>query len=218
MIKRYRDEAKLVITSRLHCLSPCLAMGIPVIGLFSNITPRMGWIDKLIPLYTIDDMDIIDWNGKVIHFEDVKDRLIDNYIRRIQDTYNKYNDVLSISTFFENRKKTVYGNYYYKMIKKLPYGAKENFSYIIWGCGQIGLQTIQVMNECFPHSQLIGAIDSYTSDRVFSGLKIEKPENIKEKYMDIFCIITTYSGEAYIKKFFENIGKKNYLSLASVNG
>jgi len=30
-LDRYRDEAKLVITTRLHCALPCIAMGIPVI-------------------------------------------------------------------------------------------------------------------------------------------------------------------------------------------
>jgi hypothetical protein len=31
LLDRYRDEAKLVITTRLHCALPCISMGIPVI-------------------------------------------------------------------------------------------------------------------------------------------------------------------------------------------
>ena len=31
LLNRYRDEAKLVITTRLHCALPCVAMGIPVV-------------------------------------------------------------------------------------------------------------------------------------------------------------------------------------------
>src|SRR5690606_21919923 len=31
LLSLYRDQARLVITTRLHCTLPCLAMGIPVI-------------------------------------------------------------------------------------------------------------------------------------------------------------------------------------------
>ncbi len=31
LLERYRDEARLVITTKLHCALPCLAMGIPVV-------------------------------------------------------------------------------------------------------------------------------------------------------------------------------------------
>src|SRR5690606_24210023 len=31
LLKYYRDEAGLVITSRIHCAMPCAAMGIPVV-------------------------------------------------------------------------------------------------------------------------------------------------------------------------------------------
>ncbi len=37
LLDRYRDEAKLVVTSRLHCALPCQAMGIPVIFVMHTI-------------------------------------------------------------------------------------------------------------------------------------------------------------------------------------
>ena len=55
-----RDEAKLVVTSRLHVATPCLAMGIPVICVKNRFDVRF-FIKKFLPLYTPDKWDKIDW-------------------------------------------------------------------------------------------------------------------------------------------------------------
>ena len=68
LLEEYKERGRLIITSRLHALSPCMAMGLPVIGLFTNISPRMAWIDKFIKLHTIEDINDIDWNGNVINY------------------------------------------------------------------------------------------------------------------------------------------------------
>ncbi len=47
----YRDEAKLVITSRLHCALPCIAMGVPVILLAKHDNHRLGLAAEFIPIY-----------------------------------------------------------------------------------------------------------------------------------------------------------------------
>ena len=64
LLDAYRDRARLVITSRLHCALPCLAMGIPVIffgdatqervrfaqelGLKIHPIPRDGYLSQLV--------------------------------------------------------------------------------------------------------------------------------------------------------------------------
>lgn len=70
--ERYRDEAALVITSRLHCAGPCMAMGIPVILVRDSFDERYGWIDRYLHLYTPDEFDEIDWNPVPIDIEDKK--------------------------------------------------------------------------------------------------------------------------------------------------
>lgn len=218
LLQKYRDEAGLVITSRLHCLSPCMATGIPTVGLFADITPRMAWLDKLIPLHTIDDIDKIDWNVRALEYESVKERMIDVCISRIRETYSKYNDLLSLSAFFEDRERTESDQFLRSRARALNRQADERFDYVIWGCGQIGLRTVKVMREFYPNARLIGAIDTYSKAKKFSGLPVERPECLREKYMSTLCLITMYSGEGFAKDFMARIGKKNYCSFASVNG
>ncbi|MGD9669444.1 MAG: polysaccharide pyruvyl transferase family protein [Hyphomicrobiaceae bacterium] len=42
LIETYRDEAKLVITTRLHAALPCMAMGIPVVFFSNPSDPRVS--------------------------------------------------------------------------------------------------------------------------------------------------------------------------------
>lgn len=48
----YRDHAKLVITTRLHCALPCLAMGIPVIFFGDPDDSRIALLREVnVPIY-----------------------------------------------------------------------------------------------------------------------------------------------------------------------
>lgn len=42
LLDAYRNEARLVITTRLHCALPCVAMGIPVVFFGDPADPRLG--------------------------------------------------------------------------------------------------------------------------------------------------------------------------------
>ncbi len=70
--ERYRDEAALVVTSRLHCAGPCMAMGIPVILVRDSFDERYGWIDRYLHLYTPEEFGKINWNPKPVDIEDKK--------------------------------------------------------------------------------------------------------------------------------------------------
>ena len=48
LLDMYRDRAELVITSRLHCALPCIAMGIPVILFHNANSPRMQLASEFI--------------------------------------------------------------------------------------------------------------------------------------------------------------------------
>lgn len=50
LLERYRTQAKLVVTRRLHCALPCLAMGIPVVFFGDSKNERLRLIQELIPL------------------------------------------------------------------------------------------------------------------------------------------------------------------------
>ncbi|MGN0972626.1 MAG: polysaccharide pyruvyl transferase family protein, partial [Aristaeellaceae bacterium] len=84
----YRDEAALVITSRLHCAVPCIAMGIPTIVVKDSFDDRFGWLDRWIHLYSRDEFDRIDWNPAPIDMEDFKvtvRQMAESMIRRAPD-------------------------------------------------------------------------------------------------------------------------------------
>lgn len=58
LLQTYRDEAALVITSRIHCAQPCLAMGIPVVFIdpVNKEAERFSTLRGLIPIHSFDDL------------------------------------------------------------------------------------------------------------------------------------------------------------------
>lgn len=99
---RYEKEATLIITSRLHCAVPCIAMGIPTIIVKNGFDERFGWLDKIIPLYTPDEFDKIDWNPQPIDLENHKRRLLNNAIKML-NRQSSTNDLEDIHSFYMDR-------------------------------------------------------------------------------------------------------------------
>lgn len=221
LIDEYCRYASLVISSRLHCISPCLALEIPVIPLFENISPRMGWVDKFIEFYTYDEMECIDWNARC-KIDDlcIAKKSIESVIRkRIIDTYEKYESVYDLSLFFEKRKKAMYGSLYRKIMKSVGERLQDGFGYTIWGAGQIGMNAYDVISEMYPDSKLVRVIDTYAKG-IFYGVQITHPDMIKFESSDI-VFITTYSGMEDVKNKLNEKGFQegvNYFCLASRNG
>ena len=63
LLDTYRDEARLIITSAIHCAMPALAMGIPVVFIASSSVANETTLDErfsvlrgLLPIYSIDDV------------------------------------------------------------------------------------------------------------------------------------------------------------------
>ena len=81
LLKRYAEEASLVLTSLLHVASPCLGLGVPVILCRGDRDSRFGLIEQIIPLYTPERFDEIDWNPEPT---DVAGRAaaIENWVHR----------------------------------------------------------------------------------------------------------------------------------------
>ncbi|MCL2508945.1 MAG: polysaccharide pyruvyl transferase family protein [Oscillospiraceae bacterium] len=73
---KYRDEAALIVTSRLHVAGPCTAMGIPVVLARHYFDERYAWIDKYLPLYTPGWFAEIDWDAKAPDIEAVKELVL----------------------------------------------------------------------------------------------------------------------------------------------
>ena len=70
MLKMYRTEARLVVTTRLHCLLPCVAMGIPVIFFNNPDNYRTSWVRDIgVEIHTLQDIGRVDWNPTPIDIE-----------------------------------------------------------------------------------------------------------------------------------------------------
>ena len=104
LLTRYYNEATLIITSRLHCAAPCVAMGIPTIVVRKGFDERFGWLDKLIHLYTPDEYDQIDWNPQPIDIEEHKRHLLDMAVSLIKREAD-YDAVSRIHDFYMERER-----------------------------------------------------------------------------------------------------------------
>ena len=71
-IRRYRDEASLVITSRLHCALVCIALGVPVVVVRDSFDERYAFVEKFVPLYDAGEFDRIDWDPNPVDTKEIK--------------------------------------------------------------------------------------------------------------------------------------------------
>ena len=82
LLKEYKQNAKLVITTALHCAQPCLAMGIPVVFIKPdyNEEDRFSSMDGITTLYSLSDLKEgkVKFEVETPHFEDLKSALIRN--------------------------------------------------------------------------------------------------------------------------------------------
>lgn len=114
----YKKYAKLVVTSKLHCALPCIAMGIPTIVVrYEQITKykdvnvfdsRYTGLDKFMNIYEYDEFDKIDWNPPKPDIEEFKQKQLRQAIKMISDKYATYNELTEISAFFESSPRSNY--------------------------------------------------------------------------------------------------------------
>lgn len=89
LLNVYCNQANLVITSRLHCLLPCIAMGIPAIFFGDPDDYRISWVTEMgVNIFTTGDLNKIDWNPTPIPFEEKKAEMI-NEFNALIDPYKR---------------------------------------------------------------------------------------------------------------------------------
>ncbi len=77
LLARYRDEATLIVTTALHCASPCTAMGIPVVLLNiggDETTRRFDFIRDILPIWNMEALSAgsVNWEPQVPDIEELK--------------------------------------------------------------------------------------------------------------------------------------------------
>lgn len=76
LLKCYQNEAKLIITTALHCAAPCIALGIPVILIKDDEEQenRFSTLDGILKIYTIKELKErqVDFDPKYRSYKPIK--------------------------------------------------------------------------------------------------------------------------------------------------
>lgn len=207
----YINDAKLIITSRLHAALPCAAAGIPVIWAKDNYSFRFVGNDLFLKVYTKEEYKSIDWNPLPIKFESHKLMMIDHAKCRILDEYKKYT---KYTKFIYQEKKETVGNYYIEFIDNTKsfiiskWNKMDRVNFAVWGATQTALAIVGYLKDNYPNSVFEGFIDRDPETR-FMGRESQKKEWILTKE-DIFVFVCTGAAIRESTEFFCNNNIKNY--------
>jgi len=215
-LEKLRNEARLVITSRLHVAAPCLAMGIPVILTIDHLDFRFDVLEPFIPLYSINDYAKINWNPTAPDIEDIKDKMCNIFEavlemaehRKIQDKkFKKITDDFPPAQRYNaphRFKPITMANYAYFLYEESPYlkysfferiiGKKiENVDLLYYGCGHIGKHFFNSTYTLIQKARSFAFVDNSPKYEglSFEGYKVLKMSDIaRYKKGDVKIIIT----------------------------
>lgn len=94
VLNKYKNEAKLVITSKIHVAMPCIAMGIPVIFIVGDpFGERFDVLSGIVPIYSAKDIKYIDWHPIAPNIEPLKQAILSN----VKAIFSKKDELISKS-------------------------------------------------------------------------------------------------------------------------
>lgn len=205
----YKENSKLIITSLLHCAVPCMAAGIPVIIFRKQVTYRMAWLEKLLPIYTPDKLQEIQWNPKSVDIEEHKKRVLNITINRLKNAYMEYSERMDLSWFYEDRIHSNYINDACVSIKSFidTYWSDHNksYNYSFWGMTQIGEWIFDYIKVNYPNAKLCHVYDKYRI-ACFKGVVSSSPELI-ERFPLETVFVTTNGAQKEAEILFNKINK-----------
>ena len=204
----YLKDAKMVISSLLHCVIPCMAAGIPTIFAKMDFPYRAAWVEKLIHLYTENEFSSINWNPDSVIYEDHKNNVIQLVKKRISSTYNKYSDIYSISFFYEQRNRKEYTTEYTDKLRKFiiqKWKKHEYFTYSIWGLTHFAKYVYEYISSNYPNASLTNVYDRYRNIN-FNGHDTLSPENIVHD-IDEFIFVTSAGASVEATELFKQVTK-----------
>lgn len=168
-LKRYAEEANLVITSRLHVAVPCMCMGIPVVLAADNVDFRFQWVDKFIKIYQEEDYSSINFNPSPIELGDVREIMCNYFQETIIHKSASRECLKKLDNIYQNRDKTIYYQAFRKKLSlvKEQCDKEEKPTYAIWGGGTHAIFAYNLMNEIVPKAKLLVVLDKYKRGKKF---------------------------------------------------
>lgn len=208
-LRQYAEEASIVVTSKLHCMCPCIAMGIPTIALGENFSYRYGFIDAFVDAYNKDTIESIEWHNVAANnvLKNTVKPLMADIVKSVFNGTPNIKTIKQLDVFYSNRPRWEYFREIGRLVRHFfGNGRKE---YIIWGASAGGYALYAYLSRTISNAKLVGVVDTYAEGE-FAGLKIKKPGewlNI-EPYTNTKIIISTLSGHESAQTYLEHIGKK----------
>ena len=197
-IKRLRDSAKLVITSRLHAAAPCLAMGIPVI--LTKHDERFGFIDGFLKSYTDWDTDCIDWNPEPVDIEKEKQQIKNVFFQRVKLEEQK----LKLGRMWESKHTGRNAEYTPEARTALNCAhlhQQRELKYAVLGVvSSVSYAVQDIMSELYPDSTLVCGVDSYVKNDFFEK-KVILPCEIEELDPQVILITAVPGAFAAVEPY-----------------
>ena len=207
LLAEYKQNAKMIISPLLHCICPCIAMGIPVIAVNDNFSYKYSFLDAFIPSYNEETFTEYNWNEseKVVEMEQIKKLILDAGSSILEGSPD-YVSIKKLDKFYADRRKW---NYCSSMKVELRRIFKDEScpKFIIWGASVGGNTVYCCIKELYPKSELTAIVDQYT-EGIWAGKEIEKPEKVIRENPDVVVIVATLSGEKDAELLMSKMGRK----------
>ena len=207
LCKRYADEGALVVTSRLHCAAPCIAMGIPTIVVAHNISDRFAWLDRYVKIHTQDSFAEIDWQPVMPDIEQTKLMILDAAASQIRAARARWAPWAEISSFYEARERSHYNHLMAQALSRLFPDTTKPLRFAFWGANTHGVRLSRALREMWPGSELVVVVDEFLEAECFCGVPVVRSSALEElRQAGIFVFIATYAGREYAES---HLAEKN---------
>lgn len=211
-LKQYAENARLVVTTRLHVAMPCTAIGIPVVFMKDRYSFRFPFISRYIHVWEKEEFNNIDWNPKPVEYEDMKHMILDVAGKRITETYNKYQPIYDLSWFYEqnNLRKDYFVEHVDNVIEfiKREFSVDNNYEYAIWGVTQKADLICDFIEKERPNMNLKYVYDRSRKTEFHGLVSGNDVDKIKEK--NVFVFVTAATANVDAMRIFGEINKTDY--------
>ena len=201
----YKKEAKLVVTSLLHCSVPCIAAGIPVIIAKSAISYRFAWLDKIIKIYKPEEFGAINWYPEAPDISNFKKRYTEMILNRLRGINNKQ-EMDFVHNYFMKRQRNAYVVDAFESLKKfIDENWKDesgNYLYSVWGMTQTAEYLVSYINKKYRNSKLVYLFDKYKKLN-YKGIRtvFPDPDSLND-FPESYLFVTTYSANDEARETF----------------
>lgn len=212
--QKYAREADRVVTTKLHCAMACLCMGIPTIMVCETerLPMRMAWLEKLLPIYTIEEISSINWNFTLCDISFAKKAVSENAVMLIKKPYTFTPLMKKITDYYENRERKEYFVEGYtcavEYIEK-NFVSECEIVYAFWGITIFTDMLQRYIKRNYPKARLGKVIDKYKKGK-YDGVEIKSISETEISFKNIFLFVTAENAIGDAKEFIQKNGLVNY--------